>query len=225
MARVVLALALAFALAPAARADEPPPGEDDPKLDRPRPELHFPDEDDPKLARGTIHKRVWPHHDVPRFKLAYRFLMAAGLEGGETTFHALEFDYYPSSFRFFRFGLDSELGFAGGPFNLFYFTVGPVVGFQWPGRVTPFVDARFVAGLAGAVIQGIGVVSYMYTGGLEAGIELYYASRFYLTAAIGWAHPVYSGADVEYVRAHPTLQPVRKEFADDSFTFKIGLGL
>jgi hypothetical protein len=236
-ARLALALALALGVSRPATADEPAAGEDDPKLDRavsispepspaPPPEPpRFPDEDDPKLSRGTVHKRVWPQHDVPRFKLAYRFLQAAGLEGGDITFHTLEIDYYPSSFRWFRFGLDTELGFAGGPYSLFYFTVGPTVGVQFPARVTPFIDARFVAGIAGADVLNNAVVSYMYMGGIEGGIELYYARRFYLTAAIGWVHPVYSGADIDYVRAHPMMQPVRKEFSDDTFTFKIGLGL
>src|SRR5579862_8022409 len=162
MGRVVLALALAFAVRAAADEDDPkldrplvaaPPVAAPPSVATPGPEVHFADEDDPKLARGTVHKRAWAYHDVPRFKLAYRYMQMAGLEGGETTFHALELDYYPWSMRFFRFGLDTEVGFAGGPFSLFYFTVGPTVGFQWPARVTPFIDARFIAGLAGADVE------------------------------------------------------------------------
>jgi hypothetical protein len=62
-------------------------------------------------------------------------------------------------------------------------------------------------------------------GGIEAGVELYVASRFYFTASIGWLHPVFSGIDVEFVRKNPMLDPQRKEFANDTVTVKIGLGI
>jgi hypothetical protein len=98
------------------------------------------------------------------------------------------------------------------------------LGFQYPARVTPFVEGRFVAGMAGATVLNTPVVSYMYVGGIDGGIELYVVDRFYLTAAIGWAHPVYSGVDLVALRAHPMLDPPRKDFATDSLTIKVGIG-
>jgi hypothetical protein len=200
--------------------------EDDPKLARRPAVFSITDDDDPKLARGLPPppRSRLPTHVAPRFKLAYRSLTTANLDPGEITFHAVELDYYPSSFRFFRFGLDTEIAYAGGPYNLWYFTVGPTVGFQFPWRVTPFVDARFVAGLAGGAVDGVVAVSYIYVGGLDFGAELYVAGRFFLTGAVGWAHPVFRGADVAFIRAHPMFQAQTKEFSADTFTFKVGLG-
>ena len=71
--------------------------------------------------------------------------------------------------------------------------------------------------------MGQSAVSWIYEGGIDTGIEVYYARRFYVSAAIGWAHPVYGGVDVAQLNQNQII--VRKDFATDSFTFKVGLGL
>ena len=206
-----------------------PDADDDPKAAReatvelePSP---LADEDDPKLARGAVRRArlSYGDHPVPRFKLAYRYLQTAGLQNDTIGFHAVELDYYPSS-GWLRFGLETELGFAGGAYGAWYLTAGAALGLQWPWRVTPFLEGRFTAGLIGASFMGQSAVSYIYLGGLETGIELYVIGRSYLTASVGWAHPVFSAIDVDFVRAHPTLDPQRKDFSADSFTFKVGFG-
>jgi len=221
-AALVLAVFVATPAAAVAAVDD-----DDPKIARgqAQPSVHraLADEDDPKLARGARRPWSWRDHHVPRVKIGYRRLVAAGLEGGDITFDAVGLVFYPSS-GILRFGLDTEVGF-GDRYESWYLTSGAVLGLQLPARVTPFVDVRFLAGLVGGSYLGQTAVSYMYTAGIESGIELYCAGRFYLSAAIGWAHPVYSGIDVAYTRANPRLAPHRKEFENDSFTFKIGLGL
>ena len=239
--RALCALVMLLTFAPRARAAS---DEDDPKLARSVERDHVQrlrrplpssgpyaawalEQDDPKLARtGTVERRrsFAITHPVPRFKLAYRRLALAGIETPTINFNVAELDYYPSS-GYFRFGVDTELGLGEGNYGGWFFTVGANVGLQWPWRVTPFLDARFTAGLIGASYLGQSAISWVYMGGLEGGIELYVARRFYLTAAIGWAHPVYSGIDVAYVKAHPMLDPQRKELATDTFTFKLGLGL
>jgi hypothetical protein len=220
-----LAMTMLLLVARPAAADE-----DDPKIARgasiesePAP---LPDEDDPKLARGGALRRRFElaiHHPVPRVTLAYRRFTTAGLEGTPLDFNAFELDYYPVS-NFIRFGLDTEVG-AGTAYSAWYATVGAVLGLQYPWRVTPFLEGRFTAGLIGASYMGQSAVSYLYVGGIEAGAAVYIASRFYLTASLGWAHPVFSGIDVDYVKAHPMLDPARKDFSSDTFTFKVGLGL
>ncbi len=186
------------------------------------------DDDDPKTARTPgIHKRrSWEiTHAVPRVKLAYRYFSTVGLEKGvNLDFHAAALDYYPSS-GYLRFGIDTELAFAGGRYDAWYLATGAALGLQYPGRVTPFLEGRFLAGLLGGSAAGATAVSYIYTGGIETGVELYVASRFFFTAAIGWVHPVYSGVDIDWVMAHPGLAPARKSFVSDAFTFKIGVGL
>ena len=183
----------------------------------------FPDEDDPKLARGDVHRAWWDSgHDVPRVKLSYRRLWAASPDGGDLPFDAADLDYYPVS-RFVRFGVAGEFGYGGGTYGLWYFGTGVSLGLQWPMRVTPFLEGRFLAGIMGGSFQGQTAVSWIYEGGIDTGIEVYIASRFYLSAAIGWVHPVYGGIDVTQLNENQTI--VRKDFATDSFTFKVGLGL
>src|SRR5689334_23073781 len=182
----------------------------------------FPDEDDPKLARGEVHSAWWKtDHDVPRFKLAYRRLRIAAPAGAGLPFDGVALDCYPLS-RFVRLGLQAEFGWGGGDYGLWYTVTGLALGLQWPMRVTPFLEGRFVAGLVGGSFDGQSAVSWMYQGGIETGVEVYYASRFYVTAAIGWAHPVYGGVDVAALKQNVI---VRKDFATDSITFKVGLGL
>ncbi len=203
-------LAVVLLLAgPAARADDAP--------------WVFPDEDDPKLARGEVHAAWWQtDHDVPRFKLSYRRQWAASPDGGDLPFDAAALDFYPVS-KFVRFGLAGEFGYGGGNYGLWYFVTGASLGLQWPMRVTPFLEGRFAAGIFGGSYMGQTAVSWIYEGGIDSGIEIYYARRFYLSAAIGWAHPVYGGVDVAQLNANNVV--VRKDFATDSFTFKVGLGL
>ncbi|HXU72778.1 MAG TPA: hypothetical protein VN947_25840 [Polyangia bacterium] len=183
----------------------------------------FPDEDDPKLARGEVHAQWWEtRHDVPRVKLSYRRMWAASPDGGDLPFDAAELDFYPVS-KLVRLGLTGEVGYGGGNYGLWYFVTGATLGLQWPMRVTPFLEGRFVAGIIGGSFMGQSAVSWIYEGGIETGVEVYVASRFYLSAAIGWAHPVYGGVDVTALNETQTI--VRKDFATDSFTFKVGLGL
>jgi hypothetical protein len=218
------ALVLALVLVPlGARADE-----DDPKLARasaqPSPPRVAADEDDPKLARSASPRsRFHPDHQVPRFKLSYRRLTTAGLEGSPIGFNGGELDVYPAS-GYLRFGLSAEGG-ASASYSAWYSMVGAALGFQYPWRVTPFVEGRFSAGLIGATLMGQSAVSYIYVGGIDSGIELYLGGRFYLTAAAGWAHPVFRGVDVQQLLAYPTATPVLKDFAADTFTFKLGFGL
>lgn len=185
--------------------------------------LPLPDEDDPKLARPTVRVEWWrAPHDVPRFKLAYRRAWAASPDGGDLPFDIAELDFYPVS-HFVRFGVAGEVGWGGGSYGLWYFVTGASLGLQWPMRVTPFLEGRFVAGIVGGSFNGQSAVSWIYEGGIDSGVEIYYARRFYLSAAIGWAHPVYGGVDVAQLQQNHTV--VRQSFATDSFTFKVGLGL
>lgn len=182
----------------------------------------LPDEDDPKLARAAPAPWWPPRHAAPRLKLSYRRLVAAGLAGGTQPFDVVELDGYPQS-RLVRIGIGGEFGWSGGDYGLWYVAVGLTAGVQWPARVTPFVEGRFVAGLLGGTFNGQSALSWIYQGGLETGIEIYLVRRYYLSAAIGWAHPVYGGVDVAALDANQALIP--KNFSADSFTFKVGLGL
>src|SRR5690242_9404581 len=108
-----------------------------------------PDEDDPKLARAEVHASWWnPQHDVPRFKLAYRRLWIAAPDNGTLAFDGVALDFYPLS-RVVRLGIQGEFAWGGGDYALWYVVTGLAFGFQYPARVTPFLEGRFVAGIIG----------------------------------------------------------------------------
>jgi hypothetical protein len=240
MRRVLSALLLLAASSGSAKAA---PGDDDPKLaraklapDRPATTVRAPEdrrdgEDDPKLARGESAaprptRRRWPviTHAVPRFELGYRYLSMTGLDGASQPFHSATLGFYPVS-NLIRFGLDTEVAFATDTYSMWTLSEGVALGLQWPARVTPFVEGRFFAGLIGATVAGHSGVSYLYGGGIDGGVHVYYAGRFYITASIGWIHPNYNGIDVSALLANPKSIPPTKLFTSDAFTMKVGLGL
>ena len=221
--RLVAAIALVLVTARTTMADPQPQPQPPPVASA---LWIWPDEDDPKLARGAPQRpRDWLRvtHDVPRFALSYRLLWTASLTGGKLPFDVGELQYFPVS-NLIRFGVEGEFGWAGGTYGQWYTLFGATLGLQYPARVTPFIEGRFVAGLSGGSYLGQSVFSWMYQGGLEGGAEIYYARRFYVSLAIGWAHPVYAAVDVAALMEKPA-KIIHKNLSDDTFTFKIGLGL
>jgi hypothetical protein len=205
----------------------PASGEDDPKLERgAEPEAWaLVGAEDPKLERGPAqHVRYrWQDHFTPRFQLAYRRLTVHPVENVDMTFNTFELDYYAFS-SLLRLGMGLEIGISGNTFGAWYFTAGPALGLQYPWRVTPFIEGRFKAGYIGGSFMGQTAVTYIYVGGIEAGIELYLVHRLHLTASLGWAHPVFQFIDLEFTRQNPLLAPQFIKLSNDTYTFKIGLG-
>ncbi len=206
------------------------------------------DEDDPKLQRlADVSERGPDHHTsvggaahhAPAIKFAYRHLTVPNLDLSDIGFNAGEVDIYPISLRYVRLGIDAEVGGGSGtlmnqPTGAWYLVAGLNVGFQYPWRVTPFVDGRFVAGLIGGDVTSPGQVapqiqgaatSWTYMGGVDVGAEVYLVDRLYLSVAIGWVHVTYHGVDLDWAKAHPMDDPRYKDIGGDSFTLKIGLGL
>jgi len=183
-------------------------------------------------------------HPNPRLKLSYRSFGLSSFDGSAVGLKGAQLDTYPVSRRYFRLGVELEGGggdaaMNGGTANLWYGLLGVGAGFQYPARVTPFVEGRIAAGALGGRYSGplakVGGVTlsadnastatFLYVGGIDAGVEVYAVSRFYVSAAIGWAHPVYTGPDVAAMTQNPTGGLVTRQIASDSFTFKIGVGL
>jgi hypothetical protein len=230
-------LVLALLAAPA-RADDTPAAPPNPPSAR-----LAADEDDPKLQRmAEVHERgpdvhtdVGVAHKTPSLKVAYRRLSATNLDGSDLPFNAFELDLYPISAKWVRVALEGELGLGSGTIDAgkadqqatgaWYLVSGFAVGLHYPARVTPFLDARFVAGVIGGDVAGHSAVSWVYMGGLETGVELYIVDRLFLTVGLGWVHTTYHGVDIVYTRAHPEDDPHYMNIGGDSFTFKIGLGL
>jgi hypothetical protein len=230
-AAAVFLSAAIWAMGSTVAAALPPPGtpltvdeDDDPKCARGecRPPRWRPlDEDDPKLARGMVRPRP-----VVRFELSYRFLMVADPYEGSLPFHLFEIGGYPYA-RIFRVGFSLTAGGAA-RHSAWLADLGLSVGVQYPARVTPFLDVRFAAGAIGAEIVGRKVVSYQYRPVVEGGIQVFLARAFHLTAAIGYAHPVYGGVDAKAIEQAiargETPKYEVKDIGYDTVTARVGLG-
>lgn len=183
-------------------------------------------------------------HADPRLKLSYRGFSISNLDGTPLWLSGGQLDLYPISRRYLRLGVELEggggkLAMSGIAANLAYGMVGAEAGFQYPARVTPFVEGRFAGGalygsLSGPVtvstspsvtLNGGSVATWMYLGGIDAGIELYAFGRFYLSAAIGWARPTWHGVDYAAMKSDPMRGIQYKDFSSDTFTFKVGVGI
>lgn len=218
----------ALALAATARADE---------------------SDDPKSAPASAPAapaataRASVDHANPRLKLSFRSFGVTNLDGSAVSLKGGQVDLYPVSRRFFRMGIEAEAGsgdttLSGSTANLWYGLGGVTAGFQYPARVTPFVEGRFAAGALGGSFSGTianvggqaisgttSATTFLYVGGVDAGVEVYTVSRLYLSAAIGWAHPVYTGFDYAAMQQNPSGGMQVKQIAADTFTFKLGIGI
>jgi hypothetical protein len=184
-------------------------------------------------------------HANPRLKLSYRnFGVASFVDGSTIGLQGAQLDVYPYSRRYFRVGLEAEAGgggttVKGNAANLWYGLGGLSIGFQYPMRVTPFVDGRFAAGALGGhysgavgqvagmpvVVDNANATTLMYVGGIDAGVELYAVSRVYVSASLGWAHPVYTGVDYAAMMSNPSGGMQLKQISADTFTFKLGVGI
>lgn len=178
-------------------------------------------------------------HPNPRLKTSYRLFSISGLQGGRLWLNGAQIDAYALSRRWVRVGAELEGGgggatFAATPVRLTYGLFGLTAGVQYPARVTPFVEGRFVGGVLHGDLQGtltVGESSYgnqsattwIYGGGVETGIEMYVYGRTYLSVGAGWMRSTWHGLDV------PTMiqtgHMAFKNLTGDTFTLKVGIGI
>lgn len=222
--RVLSLVAVALSCAVMGEASAAIEADDDPKCARGecRPLTPFPvDEDDPKLARGW-HRR-WP---TAKLQISYRFLMVADPYGGTLPFHLVQLTGFPIS-RYFRLGI-SLTGGGSTRYGAGMVDAGLSVGVQYPWRLSPFLDVGIAVGLIGANLVGRSVVSYEFRPNVEAGVDVFVASRFHLTIALGWARPVYGGVDATAIEAamksNQTPDYTVRPFSLDTFTVRAGVG-
>src|SRR5581483_6836600 len=184
-----------------------------------------------------------PHHPNPRLKLSYRRFAIANLDGTPMWLDGAELDAYALSRRWVRAGFELEGGgghasLEGNGATLGYGLAGANVGFQYPWRVTPFVEGRFAGGVLSGnfdgtvTVPGTNVsmsnaseVTWMYGGGLDVGAEFYTVKRLYLSAAVGWVRTTWHGLDVAAMQNDPLGGLRYKDLTGDSFTLKVGFGI
>jgi hypothetical protein len=167
----------------------------------------------------------WPY--VPRLKLAYRRfpfsrIMAVTADGVMTSptsesFESLSIDTYPMS-SYLRVGLSTQFGWESGQFNRtgdYFIAESASVGFQIPGRYTPFVETLAGAGYMRRRQTDSNLPTAYWQVGVDVGVELYFAKRAYGSIAIGYLHP----ANLFF--AQRNLQSVNL----DTWSLKVGLGI
>lgn len=195
-------------------------------------------------AAATAEQSASRPHDNPRLKVSFRTFSIANLDASSLWLEGGQADVYPLSRRYVRLGLELEGGVGHGALDghaasLSYGMLGAGLGFQYPARVTPFVEGRVAGGVlhgslddgtaimptANSTVTGGSATTYMWLGGIDAGIELYAASRFYFSAALGWAHPTWHGVDYAAMKAAPTSGVRYKDLTSDTFTVKLGIGI
>jgi hypothetical protein len=142
--------------------------------------------------------RAWPY--APRLKLAYRRFpfarvgASAGTTGSASTsesFESVSVDLYPMSW-YLRVGLSTQFGWESEKFDRsgdYFIAETASVGFQWPGRFTPFVEALAGAGYMRRVMADLNLPTAYWQVGVDAGVEIYLANRAYVSLAAGYLHP------------------------------------
>jgi hypothetical protein len=164
---------------------------------------------------------------TPRAKLSYRrftFLRIGAVDPSSATgaaapedFGSLVLDLYPFS-SFVRVGLSSQFGWESGGFDRsgdYFLAQSFSFGFQRPGRVTPFVEALAGAGYMRRRQFDMTVPTAYWQLGIDAGAEVYFTARAYLSFALGYLHPV-NGILVQ--RNFTTVY-------SDTWSLKIGIGI
>jgi len=181
-------------------------------------------------------------HATPRLKASYRLFSIAGLEASSPIWlQGAQLDIYGVSERWVRFGLELEGGsgtasWQAASASIGYGLFGVTAGIQYPARVTPFLEGRFVAGglfgeldgtltVGTTTLMGTSGATWVYGGGLETGVEVYLSGRVYLSGAVGWMHSSWHGVDVPATTANPRGGVAYKDLVGDSFTVKVGLGI
>lgn len=182
--------------APAA-ASAPPPAVEHPKPLAPAVDVaaHPPAE---RAAEPPARNQPWPY--APRLKLAYRrfaFARVASASAPATSspeaesFESVSIDLYPMSW-FLRVGLSTQFGWESEKFDRsgdYFIAETASVGFQWPGRFTPFVEALAGAGYMRRTGADWNLPTAFWQVGIDAGVEIYVANRAYVSLAAGYLHP------------------------------------
>jgi hypothetical protein len=196
----------------------PPPGPDAPFAESAEP---MPTLTEPGRTGAPFHAAA-----LPRLKLGFRrfdFIQvgAAGSNSGTAAseaFNSLSIDVYPLS-TVVRVGLSTQYGWQDGQFATGgdYFAAESLsVGGQYPfGRVVPFAEGFGGVGYMRRLQFERTVPTVYWQFGVDVGAELYFARMGYVSAALGWLHPVNGYAEV---------QTFRSVFLD-TWSFKLGVGI
>lgn len=194
-------------------------------------------------ADGAVPETLRPY---PHLKLSYRHFAISDLDTGEVALNGLELDAYPVSTQWVRTGFELEGGkghaeVSGYGVDVKYGVLGLSLGIQYGAPVTPFVEARAFGGiLSGEPDRALMMVAsttpalsaaraaattWIYGRGLDAGAEIFLVGHVYVTVSVGWLRTTWGGIDYQAALQDPQARPRPKNLTDDSFTFKLGVGI
>ena len=133
------------------------------------------------------------------------------------SFDSVSLDVYPISW-YLRVGLSTQFGWENGRFDRtgdYFIAETASVGFQVPGRFTPFIEGLAGAGYMRRKLGTSDLASAYWQLGVDVGVEIYVASRSYVSLAAGYLHPVSLFLDQQ------SLTSVKV----DTWSLKLGLGI
>ena len=139
------------------------------------------------------------------------------LPSSPESFESLSLDLYPISW-YLRVGLSTQFAWESGLFDRtgdYLFAESASVGFQLPGRFTPFVEGLAGAGYMRRKQGPTSLPSGYWQVGVDAGVEIYFAARAYVSVAAGYLHPA------NLFLAQQNMGSVKL----DTWSLKIGLGI
>lgn len=165
---------------------------------------------------------------VPRLKLGYRrfsFVRPGTTNPGTTTgaaasqaFNSVSLDLYPLSW-YVRMGLSTQYGWESGRFNSggdYFIAQSFSLGGQLPGQTfTPFFEGFAGGGYMRRVQFERTIPTAYWQLGVDAGVEFFLARYAFISAALGYLHPVNGFArETSFASVYV-----------DTWSFKLGFGL
>jgi hypothetical protein len=156
----------------------------------------------------------WRHFDIGR---------AGEAVPGNASMQSVSLEWFPIS-SYVRLGLATEYAREASdrPQKDWYLGEFFSFGLQRPGLVTPFVDAQ----VGGAYLRRFVVEqeqpTFLWAFGIDGGLAVHVAGSFYLSASVGWFHPVWLLISTDVLSGGKDLF---KQVYADTLAFKVGMGL
>ena len=200
-----------------------------------------PDEVLEKTAPVPIEDSPPPDQPHARLKLSLEGFSIGTTWGMPVGLTGLHLETYPLSRRWVRLGLGLTGGLGDASVeaasaSVVYGLFGTSAGFQYPARITPFVEGHVAGGfmtatldrpvtVGGLTVRNASGTTWLVVRGLDAGAEMYVFGRAYLSFSLGWMRSTWASPDYNpYALAANTNLRITTVTAD-SFLWKVGLGI
>ena len=180
-------------------------------------------------------------HPVPRLKISLERFSVATPFGTSLPLTGAHAEMYPVSRRWLRGGVGLGGGngrgaVPGGSATVQYGLLGASLGTQYPGRLTPFVEGHVEGGfmsasidhpitLNGVRIDSASGTTWLFSRGLDAGVEVYALGRAYISGSMGWTRATWGSPDTRALVAGATTELHFVDVTSDSLMWKVGLGI